>query len=281
VSLTPGFHALPATEYFADPCAQPSLSASIAKILLQESPRKAWFSHPRLNKDYREEHDAKFDIGTAAHSLLLEGDDVMRVIEADDWRTKAAKEQRAESRAMGKLPVLAHQAAGVRAMVGAARKFLSECEITEYWNEADSEVTVIWQEGSVWLRSRLDRLARNHRCVMDYKSTTDVSPDGFGRQITRMGYHIQEAFYRRAVRSQVQRDPSFVFLAQSVEAPYECSLHGCDPALQQIADAEVDRAVQLWRVCLTTNKWSSYGPRIHWAMPTNWMIQEHEMRLAA
>jgi len=277
--VTPGFHALTAEQYHSDPCDSPSLSASVAQVLLRESPRKAWFSHPRLNPDYREEQDGKFDIGTAAHSLLLEGDDRMLVVDADDWRTKAAKEARAGARRDGKIPVLARQAASVRAMVGAAREFLKDCEITEYWNEADSEVAAIWREASVWLRCRFDRLSKNHRCIIDYKTTENASPEVFSRQITRMGYHIQESFYRRAVRALGEKDPAFVFLAQSCEPPYECSLHGCDPAMKEIADAEVDRAVQEWRVCLQTNKWPSYGKRIHWAMPTNWMIQEHEMRI--
>jgi hypothetical protein len=48
---TPGYHRINAEKYHADPCVVPSLSSSIAKILLRESARKAWFSHPRLNPD--------------------------------------------------------------------------------------------------------------------------------------------------------------------------------------------------------------------------------------
>lgn len=281
--MTPGFHLeVAASDYHADCCDAPSLSSSIAKVLLFESPRKAWFSHPKLNPNYREAHDDKFDIGTVAHQLVLEdGPSRVVVVEANDWRTNKAKEEREAARAAGKIALLARHYADVRAMVEVAQAFLKDCEITEYWTEADSEVTAIWREGSVWLRCRFDRLSKNHRCIMDYKSTTDAAPDAFSRQIVRMGYHIQESFYRRAIRALGERDPSFVFLAQSCEEPYECSLAGCDPAMQQIADAEVDRAVQTWRVCLQTNKWPSYGSRIHWATPPTYLINEYEMRIAA
>jgi hypothetical protein len=47
----------------------------------------------------------------------------------------------------------------------------------------------------------LDRITKRRRFIFDYKSTEDASPDTFGRQIVRMGYHIQEAFYRRVVRN--------------------------------------------------------------------------------
>ena len=65
---------MPAEKYHADPCMVPSLSNSVAQILLSESPRKAWFSHPKLNTAFAEKEDGKFDIGTAAHAVLLESD---------------------------------------------------------------------------------------------------------------------------------------------------------------------------------------------------------------
>lgn len=275
-----GFHLnVPAERYHADPCVVPSLSSSLVKVLLRESPRKAFFSHPKLNKDHREEHDGKFDIGTAAHSLLLEGDDCMHVVEANDWRTKAAQEARENARALGKLPLLAYQATKVRWMVMAAQEFIENSEISTYWKDADSEVTGVWREQDIWLRCRFDRITKNRRVIMDYKSTEDASPDSFGRQLVRMGYHLQDSFYRRCARALGIVGPRFVFAVQSVEEPYECSLHGCDPALQEIADFEVERAVRLWRECITKKSWPSYGGRIHWAMPSNYMIQEHEMRM--
>ena len=148
--MTPNFYAMPADEYHADPCPQPSLSSSIAQILLRESPRKAWFSHPRLNPQYREEHDGKFDLGTCAHAVLLENDaSRITIVEADDWRTKAAKEQRDAARAAGKTPLLARHFADVQAMVEAARKFIAGSEVSEYWPDSDSELTGIWQERDI------------------------------------------------------------------------------------------------------------------------------------
>ena len=93
-----------------------------------------------------------------------------------------------------------------------------------------------------------------------------------------MGYHIQDAFYRRAARALGAVEPAFIFLAQSVEPPHECSLHGCDPALREIADGEVERAIGLWRECIQKKDWPSYGGRIHWTIPTTWQMKDYEMR---
>src|SRR5262245_50563917 len=72
----PGIYDIPLAEYLADPCPAPSLSASIAHILLSQSPRHAWEAHPRLNPHYEPEEAEAFDLGTAAHAYLLEGAEV-------------------------------------------------------------------------------------------------------------------------------------------------------------------------------------------------------------
>lgn len=277
--MTPGFHRMTADEYHQDPTPEPSLSSSLAKMLLAESPRKVWYSHPRLNPAYEHDDDDKFDLGTAAHALLLEGLDRMHVCEFDDWRTKAAKEQKAEARAMGKLPLLARHAEAVRKMVTIADAFAAESEIADFWLDAESETTCIWREPGIWLRCRPDRITADRRVCMDYKSTTDASPDGFSRQLIRMGYHHQDAFYRRGIGAVTGRPPTFVFLAQSVEPPHECTLHACDPALQEIADADIARAIDIWRESVTTGNWPSYGGRIYWTVPAQWQMKQHEQRL--
>lgn len=270
---------MPMEKYLADPCVVPSLNCSVAKVLLRESARKAWYVHPRLNAAHREREETKFDIGTAAHAMLLEGANIIEVCEFDDWRKNEAKAKRDAARVAGKIPLLKRHRDDVVAMVAAAEAFIQHSEIAAYWPDADSELVGIALEDGVWLRCRFDRIAKNRRFLVGYKTTEDVSPEVFSRQITRMGYDIEDAFYRRIARDLGTTGPRHVFLAQSCEPPYECSLHGCDPSLQEIADAEVERAIHLWRICSTTKAWPSYGGRIHYALPTNWQIQNHEMQL--
>ena len=48
VWLDAGIHDIPPREYHADPCPAPSLSRSIAKLLVERSPAHAYAAHPRL-----------------------------------------------------------------------------------------------------------------------------------------------------------------------------------------------------------------------------------------
>jgi hypothetical protein len=276
-----GFHKISAADYHADKLAdQPTLSSSIAKIILKESALKAWHAHPRLNPAFKEEHDDKFDLGTCAHQFLLENDaSRVVVVEANDWRTNKAKEEREAARAAGKTALLASHYADVRQMVDAAHAFLADCEISADWKNGESEVTGLVEDDGVMLKAKFDRITRDRKVIIDYKSTGSAAPDIFGMQIARLGYHWQEAFYRRVANLLGAQRPIFVFMAQSVEPPYECSLHGCDPAMQEIADADVKHAIALWRDCMARNKWPSYGGRIYWTMPTSWQMSAHEQRL--
>lgn len=55
-----GVHDLDESTYHADPCAAPSLSSSIAKVLLFKSPLHARYCHPKLNPQHQsEEKDRK------------------------------------------------------------------------------------------------------------------------------------------------------------------------------------------------------------------------------
>ncbi|MBW4971899.1 hypothetical protein KZY98_15680, partial [Croceibacter atlanticus] len=65
--LSPGTYDLPAEVYHADQmCAVPTLSSSLARLMLARSPRHAWHASPRLNPDHQSDDRKTFDIGRAA-----------------------------------------------------------------------------------------------------------------------------------------------------------------------------------------------------------------------
>src|SRR4029077_14491536 len=83
----------PVDAYSADPTPEPSLSQSIAKILIDRSPAHASLKHPRLGKPVDEEEDYKAAtaIGNAAHALATGRSRYIAIGEWDDWRKKQAQ----------------------------------------------------------------------------------------------------------------------------------------------------------------------------------------------
>src|SRR4051812_33404504 len=149
-----------AADYHADPCPTASLTQSIAKVLLAKSPLHAWHAHPRLNPDYQHDDATKFDVGNIAHKMLLgRGKEIVVIEGFDDWRTKAAKDQREEAAAAGKLAVLGKHAARADRMAIAAREQLELRGVGDLFGATgNSEVVIAWQEGKIWLRQMIDWL---------------------------------------------------------------------------------------------------------------------------
>lgn len=280
-----GIHNLSAGIYHADPCDTPSLSNSIANILLRQSPQHAFMAHPRLNPDYEGEDDKKFDKGTAAHCLLLEGANKIAVLEFDDYRKDAAKVARDEALLAGKLPILAPQYHDVEQMARIAKQAIADCpDLGGTMLESDgyAEQTVIWQEGKAWFRSRLDWLSHDYRLILDYKTTDIATPDSWMRGICNHGYDIQPSFYKRGVKAVTGVKANFVFVVQEATAPYSVYFVGVPPAYEALGDEKVEEAKTIWQQCMSTGKWPAYTNRIMYPDLKPWMesewIEQREQR---
>jgi hypothetical protein len=278
--MTPGVHNFSAEQYHADPAPSVSLSSSIANILLTQAPLHAWLAHPRLNPDYQAESDSRFDLGSAAHLMLLERrEDKIVIVEADDWRTKAAREARDVAQANGQFAILARQHGDVLKMCAAAQDYLQTTELGDILATGLPERTILWQEGPLWCRARPDLISDDWRVILDYKTTGSAAPDDIAKQIGRMGYDLQAEFYLRAINSvpaHTSTDPVFVFLFQEITPPYACSLVSLSNAYREVGKLKVARALKIWERCLTTNDWGGYSNRILYAEPKPWDLQQTE-----
>ena len=256
----------------ADADGVPALSASIAHLLVNKSALHAWHAHPRLNPNYQRTEKPEFDYGQAAHSVLLEGSEKpLYVIEADDWRTKAAKEARAAAYLERKIPLLVKQVHRVRAIVKAAQAYVAESELAGVFERGQPEQSLHWQEGATHCRGRADWLTDDHLLVLDYKTTTSANPHSFLSMAVSFGYTMQEAFYRRGVKAVYGKEPRFVFLLQEKEPPYACSLVAFDPAMQEIGDRQAQYAISLWASAMASGQWHGYPRRVAHLEPPAWL----------
>lgn len=276
----PGIYQLTADQYHMDPCPQPSLSSSIGKILIEQSPAHAWMAHPRLNLQYEREVNSRFDLGSAAHIMLLEKQrsDRIVVVDAKDWRTNAAKEARDAAVAGGKFAVLIEQYNEVCLMASVARQFIDTTELAGIFENGRAEQTVIWQEGQAWCRCRPDWLTPDSNIIVDYKTTTDANPEAFARQIARMGYDLQAEHYTRGVHATKSEDkePKFVFLVQELAKPYLCSLVALSATYRVVGISKFKHALRLWDKCMANHDWPAYPTQIAYVEATPWILAAAE-----
>ncbi len=284
----------PMSEYLALPAA----SASLIRTLLDRCPAAAWFDS-YLNPAYQPSTSAAMNAGTIAHSILLEGSpNGVAVFDPaaftgprggvpKGWTNDAIRAARDAAIAAGKIPVFAADMEQIMAMVEAAEAFIEGLRDTEpaIWaafqpDGGDSELTMVWQEGDTLCKMRPDRISRDRRLIVDYKSTArSVEPSSWGRtQFAGMGYYISAAWYRRGVRALCGADPEYVFLAQETEPPYLCSLVGTDPHAFALGGDKVEVGLSRWAACVAANRFPAYPSRVCYPDLPAWMDADWEAR---
>jgi hypothetical protein len=268
----------PAFAYFA---VRASINSSIAKTLLAESPLHAWAAHPVLNPQHQRDDPTRFDIGRIAHRMVIEGsEDGIAVVEAYDWRTKAAKEAREQAIDEGKMPVLEDQFLEVRRMVGVAREYIAGSEeLSAIMADGVAEEVWMWEElPGVVCRCRPDWRTADRRTILDYKTTAaSAHPAVWSRStMLSIGADIQGAMYQRAMRAAGVQLGTQVFLVQEVTPPYACSAVALTNTAQALGDDKLSTALDLWERCLTTDEWPGYPQRIAWADPPAWAAAQWE-----
>jgi hypothetical protein len=261
----PGIYTgVPTADYFADPAPAPSLTQSVAKILLEKSPLHAWCAHPRLNPDYRRDDDTKFDVGNIAHALLIGRGKELVVLDAfDDWRTKEAKVRREEATAEGKHAVLGKHFALADRMVRAAREQLDLRGLGALFTEGEGEVVTAWNERGIWFRQMLDWLTPDHRIVADYKTTGEsAAPHALARKLAADGWHIQAAMAERGLDALEPADAGrrrFLFIVQEDEKPYALNVVEVRGGPMTMGRKMLGVAAGVWRQCVETNRFPGYA----------------------
>lgn len=273
MSLDIGLHyEIPMEEYIADPCPEPSISKGVIQRLFEKSPRHAWYEHPRLNPDRPADESTRADIGSAIHSSILGGAEVVYAPEEFmDWRKKGAQEFRKEARAADKIALLGHQEKDVRYTTKAAKDLLAT--LPGWTEEFETEGTMIWKDSETWKRGRFDIWSPATGYMIDVKTTPSANPTQWIKTtLLNSGYDIQAEHYLDGIEAigGVKKRPTFLFLLVEFKAPFCASFVGLDPAWEDLARRKIRYGTDLWAKCLKADKWPGYAVSPHWAEPAPW-----------
>lgn len=250
----------------------PHLSASIAKILVAESPAHAYAAHPKLNPAFAPVEEKKFDLGTVVHQLLLDENARVEVIHFENWTTKESKQCAEAARAAGKTPLLAKDWARATQIADAIREQVAGLDINPpILQDGQPESTLVWEENGVACKARLDWLRDDRAAIDDIKTTSrSANPDTWSRTVFSMGYDVQAAFYLRGVKAVTGAEPDFRLVVCETDPPCALSVIGMTPGALELANAKVDWAIGLWKQCLAAGVWPGYAKQVAYAVVPSW-----------
>jgi hypothetical protein len=284
------FKDMSAEDYFADPCIEPSFSQSIGKILIDQSPLHARQAHPRLaepiegDDDEAEKYDKAKAIGNAAHAIMIRRGKKLAIIDAPNFKAKAAQTDKQAAILAGAEPILRKHYNIAQAMAQSAAEQLRRipgCE--KAFTDGDGEVVIANVEDGIWLRSMCDWITPDLREVWDLKTSgMSASPYATGKQMASAGWHVQAAMHERILDA---LDPAgagrrhFFYVCQENEAPFALTVNEIGEAALTIGRKQIDYAIKMWAHCLTKDVWPAYPPRIirpelpAWA-ENSWLARE-------
>jgi len=210
------------------------------------------------------------ELGTAAHAAILEPDNFARdyaVAPKFDRRTKDGKAaaETWEAENAGKTPLTAEQMAAIQQMVASVRghagaaMLLSNglAEMSGFW--VDQETGIECKCRPDWMVTMEDR-PDWITAIVDVKTCTDASAEGFSRQIATLGYDVQAAFYQDGIKAITGRTIPFYFIAVEKDAPYAVAAYRASDEVIEVGRSKYRAALQLLKWCRENDKWPAYQP---------------------
>lgn len=256
---------IPEADYHGD---RESLSVSGAKTLLKAP---ALFKYQQDNPVHRD----VFDVGSAAHKLVLGVGDPIYVVPADNWQTKAAREERDLARAEGMVPILPADYEVVAAMAEELQRHQLAMSLLSN-GEPEVSAYALDESTGVLRRGRFDWLGI--AVLSDYKTAASAEPNAFAASAARYGYHMQAAWYLNLAYDLGHDAQAFAFIVQEKTPPYLVSVVVLDDAAIARGDELNRRALEMYRDCTESDLWPGYmadGDYVTVSLP-RWAFRDNE-----
>lgn len=257
-------------EYHAHPAISKSHLDAVAK-----SPLHYWDRYLNPDREPEPENPA-FVIGSAVHAAVLEP----HVFQSDylvapeiNKRTKDGKAEWEAFQAAnaGKTVLSAEDFALCQRIAAAVHRHEAAGPLFKGGTPEFSVIGTDPETGAA-IKCRPDFL-RDDGLVIDLKTTSDASPDGFGKSAANFRYHVQAAWYMDTLEAVFDERPEgFIFVAVEKAAPYAVGVYRIEAPAIEVGRRLARRDLQTLIDCQTANYWPDYGQSVQslkfprWAM---------------
>jgi exodeoxyribonuclease VIII len=251
---------MPAEDYHATQ----AMSAGGLKRMRQ-SPAHFYGIQLDPNRPESGEPTAAMANGNLVHCALFEPDQVdARYVVKPDGMSFSSKEGKAWKEAQTRTIVDAEAMAKARAQAAAVR---AVPDLAALLAEGYGEASCFWidEETGELCKCRPDWTspAGDGVILTDGKTCRDASPEGFGRAIWNLGYHLAAAWYSDGFEKATgQRVHGFVFAAVESDWPHVAMPYMLGDDVLAAARREYRRLLNRYAECKRTGVWPGYGSAV-------------------
>lgn len=173
------------------------------------------------------------------------------------------------------------EAADLAAANAKAAALLAIPEVAALLQEGHGEASAFWidDETGELCKCRPDHVSPTGGGVIliDGKSCPDASPEGFGRTLWNMAYHLTAAWYTDGFeRATGQRVQGYVFAAVEHEWPHAAAAYMLGDDVLDMARAENRRLLNRYAECRRTGQWPGYASGVNLINLPVWAQRELE-----
>jgi hypothetical protein len=252
-----------------------SLSSSGARKLLPPSCPALY----RWERDHPQPR-RHFELGSAAHRMVLGLGAEWALLDYPDYRTKAAQQARDAARAAGAVPILGPEYEQIQAMAAAIRAHPFAGALFDPERGGNAEQSLFWEADGIWKRARLDWLptpiGAQRLIVADYKTTASAEPGHIAKAVANFGYHVQAAFYLEGVRELAGDGAAFAFVFQEKTPPYLITVCELDTDALRAGQLLAEQAIEVYRDCKAADLWPGYATDIELISLPAWAARTRE-----
>jgi exodeoxyribonuclease VIII len=222
---------------------------------MRKSPLHYW----HLVHDTPKTDTAAMKFGRAAHSRILTPEMFKKdytVAPEVDRRTKEGKRIWAELEGSEWEVISSADCETIEGMAKELERTLKELGLWETFSGAVKETPIVWIDGEtgVKCKGRLDAISGG--TVIDYKTTSNASPDSFTKEALRYGYDLQAAMYLEGSGAD-----SFVFIAQEKTFPYAVNVIRAGEAFLDRGRWMMRDLLTRWKECNEKGIWPGYNEK--------------------
>ena len=288
----PGFYRnITSKQYFAEPCPAPALTNSGIKTLLAKTPADFAYEHPAITPDSPEAAStAAKRLGDVCHQLALGKGRGIAIGEFDAWRSKEAKEFKADAEANGLTPIIREKyddamamASIMKAKIAATLKWIGAkdglVEPDGGW-PYETEVVIAWTEetasGPIFCRAMIDVWCEDLLVALDPKFS-DRFYVGIERHMTNMSWDQQAAFYTRGIEALLPGAAGRVTFANimvSDKEPHRSRRVMIEEAWRYSCQLEIEKAIGLFAMYLKAGTWPEFPDGVETLNAPPWLLAQ-------